>query len=48
MDIKEAIKERHSVRQYQDTPITESDRDKLKELIDACNKESGLHVQLNQ
>ena len=46
MDIKEAIKERHSVRQYQDTPITESDRDKLKELIDACNMESGLHIQL--
>ena len=43
MDIKEAIKERHSVRQFQDIPVTEVDREKLIELIDACNAESGLH-----
>ena len=46
MDIKEAIKERHSVRQFQDIPVTEVDREKLIELIDACNAESGLHIQL--
>ena len=46
MDIKEAIKERHSVRQFQDIPVTEVDRERLIELIDACNAESGLHIQL--
>ena len=46
MDIKEAIKERHSVRQFQDIPVTEVDREQLNELIKACNTESGLHMQL--
>lgn len=46
MDFKEVIKERHSVRQFQDIPVTEVDREQLKELIEACNTESGLHMQL--
>lgn len=46
MDIKEAIKERHSVRQYKAEPIKEDTRKKLEELIEACNAESGLHMQL--
>ncbi len=46
MDIKEAIKERHSVRQFQDIPVRDAERENLKELIDTCNAESGLHIQL--
>ena len=46
MDIKEAIKSRHSVRKYKDTPIPEEIAAKLNVLIDACNEEGGLHIQL--
>lgn len=46
MDIKEAIKSRHSVRQYKDMPISEDLRSKMDELISGCNEESGLHIQL--
>ncbi|MCR5120016.1 MAG: nitroreductase family protein [Lachnospiraceae bacterium] len=46
MDIKEAIKERHSVRQYKDIPIGEDERKKLASLIEQCNAESGLSIQL--
>jgi len=46
MDIKEAIKARHSVRQFKDTPIPEEIKTELHELISACNEESGLHMQL--
>ncbi len=46
MTIKDAIKERHSVRQYKDMPITDDYRNKLEHLIDECNEESGLHMQL--
>ena len=46
MDIKEAIRSRHSVRKYKDTPIPEDIVTKLNILIDACNEESGLHIQL--
>ncbi|MCR4748267.1 MAG: nitroreductase [Lachnospiraceae bacterium] len=46
MDINQAIKERHSVRKYLDKPIEEELRNKLNELVDEINKESGLHVQL--
>lgn len=46
MDIKEAIKSRHSVRYYKDEPISEEARAELEALIDACNAESGLHMQL--
>ncbi len=46
MDIYEAIKERHSVRQYLDKPLEEKDKEALISLIDECNKESGLHIQL--
>ena len=46
MDIKEAIRSRHSVRQYQDLPISEDLQSELNELIDACNEESGLQMQL--
>ena len=46
MDIKEAIKQRHSVRQYSEEPITGEVRTSLESLIRECNQESGLHLQL--
>ncbi len=46
MDIKEAIKSRHSVRQYYSAPIVGDTRTSLERLIQECNKESGLHIQL--
>ena len=46
MDIKEAIKERHSVRQYKADPIPGETAAALRRLIDECNEQSGLHMQL--
>lgn len=46
MDIKEAVKERHSVRQYKNEAIKEEARAKLEALIKECNLESGLNFQL--
>ena len=46
MTIKEAIKERHSVRQYKDIPIADDIKIELQKLIDTCNVESGLQMQL--
>ena len=46
MDIKEAIRERHSVRYYKDEPISEQHRAELDVLISQCNEESGLSMQL--
>ncbi len=46
MNIIEAIKARHSVRQYTDKKIEgEVKAELLKEIAD-CNKESGLNIQL--
>lgn len=46
MNIIDAIKQRHSVRQYLDTPIEDDILNELKNEIEECNKESGLHIQL--
>ena len=46
MDIIQAIKERHSVREYSGKKIEEEKRQKLDALIEACNEESGLHIQI--
>ena len=46
MTIKEAIDARHSVRKYQDRPIERELVDQLKQLIDECNQQSGLNIQL--
>ena len=46
MDIMEAMKQRHSVRQYLNKPIEKEILSVLKEEINICNKESGLHIQL--
>jgi hypothetical protein len=46
MTIQEAIKARHSVRSYTDRKIPAETISLLKAEIDACNRESGLHIQL--
>ena len=46
MNIKEAIKSRHSVRQYKDVPIPVELVSELNDLVHACNEESNLHIQL--
>ena len=42
----EAIWARHSVRQYLDKPLGPDELAALYSEIDACNRESGLHIQL--
>lgn len=46
MDVMEAMKNRHSVRQYELFPIENNVLSILQEEIDLCNEESGLHIQL--
>lgn len=46
MDIFEAMENRHSVRKYLAKPIPEEIVALLNEEIDACNKESGMNIQL--
>ena len=46
MTLKDAIISRHSVRQYKDEPIADELSAKLNALIDDCNGESNLHMQL--
>lgn len=46
MNIIEAMNARHSVRQYLEKPLEEDTLNLLKEEIESCNKESGLHIQL--
>lgn len=46
MNLTEAMEERHSVRQYQNKPLEKDTISTLQEEIDACNKKSGLHIQL--
>ncbi len=43
---EEAIRQRHSVRQYTDEPISEADRTVLREEIVRCNAEGDLHMAL--
>ena len=42
----EAIRERHSVRNYKPDRIAEEEADKIRAMIDEINRESGLHLQL--
>ena len=42
----EAIKARHSVRKYTSQPIEESKLNLLREEIQKCNSEAGIHIQL--
>lgn len=46
MDLLQAIKERHSVRKYIDRPIEDEKVAAIRQFIDECNRESGLHLQL--
>lgn len=46
MDYMELMKARHSVRRFLDKPLEKEAVSALQAEIDACNKESGLHIQL--
>lgn len=46
MTLTEAMKERHSVRQYQNKPLDTETIAALQAEIAACNQEGGLHIQL--
>ena len=46
MDINEAIQLRHSVRQYKTDPIPEETKSALRDVVEQCNKESGLKIQV--
>ena len=46
MEIMEAMQQRHSVRHFTDKPLDKDAVISLQQEIDACNKESGLHIQL--
>ena len=46
MELKEALRNRHSVRSYTDQPVETVILKALQEEIDACNKEGDLHIQL--
>lgn len=46
MELLEAMEQRHSVRSYTDQKIEGEVKADLQRFIDACNRESGLHMQL--
>ena len=46
MEIYEAVKKRHSVRNYLDKPIPADIIAQLNDEITECNRESGQHIQL--
>ncbi|MGI6010345.1 MAG: nitroreductase family protein [Ruminococcus sp.] len=46
MNLIEAAENRHSVRKYQNIPLSEEIKEKLQEVIAECNRESGLHIQI--
>lgn len=46
MEDLEAVKSRHSVRAYNDTPIEKEKADVLKKLIDKINRENNLNFKL--
>ena len=46
MTLMEAMRARHSVRQYREEALRKEDAALLREEIEACNAESGLHIQL--
>ena len=46
MNLQEAMRARHSVRQYTEKPIEPEKVLTLQKEMDACNRESGLRIQL--
>lgn len=45
MELLQAIEKRHSVRAYDDRKIEGEVKEKLLAFLEACNRESGLHMQ---
>lgn len=45
-EIMEVMKNRHSVRSYEDKAIDDEVKKELLAFIEQCNRESGLHMQL--
>ncbi|KFI52362.1 nitroreductase family protein [Bifidobacterium callitrichos] len=46
MNLLEAIDARHAIRAYTDEPVAPDTLAQLQAEIDACNAESGLHIQM--
>ena len=46
MTLQEAVQKRHSVRSYQDKPLSQEVLADLQQLIVVCNTEGNLHLQL--
>lgn len=46
MELIDAIKSRHAVRSYKDIPIKDNHVKILQEIIDSCNDEGNLRMQL--
>lgn len=46
MELLQAINLRHSVRSYKDTAIDNETVGKLQNVVDQCNADGGLHIQL--
>ena len=46
MELWEAMERRHSVRAYEDRELNPAAREELLSLIERCNRDSGLHIQL--
>lgn len=46
MDLLEAMEQRHSVRAYDPRPIESDKLAAMQAAVEACNQESGLHLQL--
>lgn len=46
MELLEAMRQRHSVRTYQNRPLEADTKAALSALIESYNQESGLHIQL--
>lgn len=46
MDWMELMRARHSVRRFLDKPLDAAATEAIQREIDACNRESGLHIQL--
>lgn len=46
MDSLEIMRARHSVRQYREKKIESGIRESLTVLVEECNRESGLNIQI--
>lgn len=46
MELLEAMRNRHSVRSYEDKKIEGSIKNELQKMIEECNKEGDLHFQI--